>query len=54
MFGLPIWLVIAIGIIGAYLVYRYLQYRKSVAYTPKIVRGTDSVISLRDNPPNGG
>jgi hypothetical protein len=54
MFGLPIWLVVIIGIVGAYLIYRYWQYKKSVAYTPKIVRGQDHVISLRDNPPNGG
>jgi len=50
--NLPLWAIILIAAVLAYIGYRYWQYKKSTAYAPNIARGTD--VSLRDNPASTG
>jgi hypothetical protein len=52
--NLPVWVIVVIGAVLAYLGYKYWQYRKSTAYGPKISTLRDSDFSTeRDNPKNG-
>jgi hypothetical protein len=47
---IPLWLWVVAAMAGAYLLYRYWRYRRSIAYSPNIVRGKDSdFTSNREN-----
>ena len=64
--GLPWWVLILVATVVAYLVYKYTRkkpgepasslsasVKKAIGYVPKITRGTDRIITYRDNPPPG-
>jgi len=54
MFGLPTWVIVLVGAIVAYLLYKYWKYKKATKYAPNIAHGTSLDFSTpRDNPTNG-
>jgi len=49
---LPVWVFVLVGLVLAYIGYKYWQYKKATAYAPKIANlDPSNFTSPRDNPP---